>query len=204
MEHSSLGSPYQLLVDHLAAAASESTGVVAANMTQFECPAKMADYTCPKLISLSKEELKAKICDYESIITGKLNLVKDKDTAQTNCGGFRLEKQVAKCNEDITELPEQIAVVFGKGCQLEPIVDASSKNETVHLLIKNTIPSGSKFMLLDGANMDLIDSKIVAQDEIAKLLEQCPKPTGEGQAKTHETGKEGQQNVNTPIPGARQ
>lgn len=165
--------PY--LVDHLAAA-SENKESSPSNVTNLECPAKPSDYQCPQVITSDKEELKKKICEYETVLSGTIVLYPDNEKAQSHCGAFNLNKQYVKCEEDRVDLPEHLAVVIGKGCPpLKPIIESSGTNETVHLLVKTVLQSGTKFILVDGANIDLIDSKQVSPTDIAGFIEQCPK-----------------------------
>lgn len=166
-------APYQLLVDHLAAAASEKD-VAFANVSSIECPSKPSDYTCPQILTATKEELKKKLCDYETILTGSISLVPDTDKAQTRCGAMRIEKPTFKSDEDTTELTNKMAVVFGKDCKLKSLVEAGNEEPTVHMLIKSSIPSSTKFILADGAQMDLLSASLITRDEIASILKQCP------------------------------
>lgn len=169
-------APYQMLVDHLAAAASEKE-VTFANVSSIECPSKPSDYTCPQVLNIKdKEELKKKLCDYETIITGMISLVPDTEKAQTRCGAMKIEKPVFKNDEDSTELTSKMAVVLGKDCQIESILEGAKVGQPqVHMLIKSSIPSNTKFILADGANMDLLNANLITKDEIASILKQCPK-----------------------------
>lgn len=174
-------APYSLLVDHLAAA-TDAKETTFANISTIECPSKPSDYTCPRVLTLTKEELKKKICEnYETVVSGSVALIPETEKAQTRCGTMRIAKPVFKDDEDSVELTNKMAVVFGKDCDLKSIIDKENTNETnksqqqFHILIKASIPSDTKFILADGANMDLVSSSIVTRDEIAAMLKQCPK-----------------------------
>lgn len=165
-----------MLVDHFAAASEKEATF--ANVSSIECPSKPSDYVCPQILNTNKEELKKKLCDYETVLTGQVSLVPDTDKAQTRCGAMRIEKPLFKNDEDSTELTNKLAVVFGKDCQVKSIVDGAKAGEPqVHMLIKSMIPSSTKFILADGANMDLLNANLISKDEIASILKQCPKAT---------------------------
>lgn len=168
-------APYQLLVDHLAAAASDIKEIFT-NVSTIECPPKPSDYTCPQM--LDKEELKKKICDYETVLTGEINLVPSTEKAQTRCGALKVIKQEAKNDDETTDLQEKLAIVFGKDCKLPEVLETGNKttNATeMHVLVKTAIPSGTKFILADGMNINLISSQVISKDEISTLLKQCQK-----------------------------
>lgn len=167
-------APYQLLVDHLAAAASENKEIFT-NVSSIECPLKPSDYTCPQVLNLGKEELKKKLCDYETVVSGVLSLVPNTEKAQTRCGAMKIVKQDAKNEDEMTDLPEKMAVVFGKDCQLKPIVDGEAVSDQVYMLVKTTIPSGTKFILVDGANIDMLSSQAISKEEMAAVMKSCPK-----------------------------
>lgn len=167
-------APYSLLVDHLAAAASENKGVFT-NVSAIECPAKPSDYTCPQMLNLNKEQLKAKICDYETILTGSLSLLPDTDKAQTRCGSFRVIKQDNKNEDEAVKLQEKLAVIVGKQCQLKPIFENANGQDQVFMLIKSAPPSGTKFAVMDDDSMHLMSSQAVSKEELASMLKQCPK-----------------------------
>lgn len=185
-------APYQLLVDHLAAAASDAKETTFSNVSTIECPAKPSDYTCPKVLTnLSKEELKKKICEYDTVLTGGLNLIPDTDKAQTRCGAMKLEKVLAKSDEDAVELANKMAIVMGKDCEIQKLLaseqqagkisGASNEQQQqqqldqIHMLIKASIPTSTKFILADGANMDLLSASVISKDELASFMKQCPK-----------------------------
>lgn len=165
-------APYQLLVDHLSAAASENKEIFT-NVSSIECPAKPSDYTCPQMLKFSKEELKKKICDYETVLSGMISLVPDTEKAQTRCGAMKIDRQNVKNDDDITELPDKMAIVMGKDCQYDSSKVAN--NDQVFMFVKTAIPSGTKFILADGTNIDLLSSQEITNDEIANLMKQCPK-----------------------------
>lgn len=165
------------------AAASEATF----NST-IECPAKPTNYTCPKTLNLSKEELKNQICNYDSIITGTISLVPDSDKSQTRCGSLKVVKQESRgTGESGSDLPEKVAVVLAKECQVRGILDSTTttvattsttkdatQSDTVYLLIKKTVSPGAKYLLIDGNEMDLLSSQIISKEEISGLMKQCP------------------------------
>lgn len=174
-ESHEVGAPYALLVDHLASASSENKEVFT-NVSAIECPAKPSDYACPQMLTLTKDQLKAKICDYETILTGSMSLVPDTDKAQTRCGAFKITKQDNKNEDEAAELQDKMAVIVGKDCQLKSILSGSATGQDqVYMLVKSTIPSGTRFAVLDGANMDLMSAQSVSKDDISSLLKQCPK-----------------------------
>lgn len=194
-------APYLILVDHLAAA-SDYKETTFANVSTIECPSKPSDYTCPKVLNgLNKEQLKAKLCEYDTILTGSATLIPDTGKAQTRCGAMKMEKPIFKNAEDQTELSNKMAVVFGRDCELKSIVEkeigtgtaantttaatntssSSNNNYTAteqlfHMLVKaSSIPSSTKFILADGANMDLLSGSVISRDEIVSIMKQCPK-----------------------------
>lgn len=145
------------------------------------------------MLSLTKEELKKKICEYETILTGSASMIPDSDKAQTRCGVMRIDKPLFKNDEDQVELTDKMAVVFGKDCQLKSILDTAAANATIdkdqkqllqqfHMLIKASIPSKTSFVLSDGANMDVVSTSVISKEEIASLLKQCPKAWMQNQA----------------------
>lgn len=162
------------MVDHLAAASDMKE--IFTNVSTIECPSKPSDYYCPKM--LTKEELKKNICQYETVLTGEVNLVPDTEKAQTRCGAMRLLKQDAKNEDAHIEMPEKLAIVFGKDCKL-PEVYESKKNASSELLmlIKTSVPHGTKFILADGTNIDLVSAEGVSKEEISGLLKKCPTGT---------------------------
>lgn len=166
---------YSSLVDHFASASE--TKETYANSTNVECPAKPSGYTCPKLLNVSKEELKSKICDYESVLNGVISFVADTDKAKTRCGSLKVNKQLVKCEEDAgyTSEGKKLAIVLGKECQLKSITDRSSGNDEIYMLTKNALPSGTTHIVADGANVDLMSSQAISKEEISSLLKQCPK-----------------------------
>lgn len=165
-------APYQLLVDHLSAAATETKEIFV--NSSVECPAKPSDYVCPQILKLTKDELKAKICEYDSVLVGGLKFKQDEDKFQTRCGALDLVKHIARVEEEAPEVSQRTAVVLGKSCPgLEDIY--SGKTEQVHMLIKTPIPSGVKFILVDGTNVSLLDSSLFKQEELVELMKQCPK-----------------------------
>lgn len=163
-------APYQLLVDHLAAASDIKE--ILSNVSTIECPPKPSDYTCPKI--LTKEELHKNICQYETVLTSELNLVPETEKAQTRCGAMKLMKQDAKNEDERIELPEKLAVVFGKDCKLPELFE--SKKDGVSeffVLIKTSVPHGTKFILADGTNIDLVSTQGISKEEISGLLKKC-------------------------------
>lgn len=169
------------MVDHLAAASDSKQ---AYSNVSIECPSKPSDYTCPRVLSLNKEELKKKLCDYETIMSGSLNLIPDTEKSQTRCGGMKIDKVSVKNDEDNVDLVKQMAVVIGKDCQLKSLFEnnstttnknAAHQEEQFHMLVKTPIPSSTKLILADGANMDLLWASAISKDEIASILKQCPK-----------------------------
>lgn len=168
-------APYQLLVDHLAAAASENKEIFA-NISSIQCPAKPTDYTCPQVLSMEKEELKKKLCDYETILTGVMSLVPDSQKATTHCGAFNILKQDAKNADEVAQLSERIALVLGKDCQLKSVLEQQqNENNPVFILVKTGVPTGTKFIVADGSNIDLLSSQSIDKDELSSLMQQCPK-----------------------------
>lgn len=167
-------APYQLLVDHLASASDSKQTF--ANVSTIECPSKPSDYTCPQLLNVSKDDLAKKICEYDTVLTGIISLIPDTDKAQTRCGAMKIDKPLVKSDDDATELTDKMAVVLGKDCQLKSISDKeANKEEQIHMLVKASLPSSTKFILADGANMDLLSGSLIKRDEIASILKQCPK-----------------------------
>lgn len=164
-----------MLVDHLAAAASENKDVFT-NVSSIECPTKPSDYTCPQLLSLTKDQLKAKICEYETVLTGSMSLLPDTEKAQTRCGAFKIVKQENKSDDEATAVQDKLAVIVGKDCQLKTIFDnTKAGQDQVYMFIKSSIPSGTKFAVIDGTNMDLMSAQSISKEDIASLLKQCPK-----------------------------
>lgn len=165
------------MVDHFSAASEKSE--IFTNASSIECPTKPSDYTCPKVLELTKDELKKKICDYENVLTGVLTLVPETEKAETRCGAFKLIKQDVKSADDVIELPEKLAVVLGKECAVKKLFEASKKDgeqqDQILVLIKSAIPSGTKFMLLDGTDVDLASASIISKEEIPEIMKQCPK-----------------------------
>lgn len=163
-------------MDHLAAAASDSKEIFT-NVSSIECPPKPTDYTCPQMLNLNKEELKKKLCEYETVLTGVMSLVPCTEKAQTRCGAFKIAKQDVKNEDEMTELPEKMAVVMGKECQLKSILDGQINNDQVYMLVKTAIPSGTKYIVVDGANIDLLNSQSITKEELSGVMKQCPKKT---------------------------
>lgn len=166
-------APYQLLVDHLAAASDIKE--IFTNVSNIECPTKPTDYTCPQMLKLGKEELKKKLCEYETVLTGQFAFVPDTEKAQTQCGAMKVLKQEAKNADETSDLAEKLAVVLGKDCQLKSIMDGKENNDTVYMLTKTAIPSATKFILMDGSSIDLLSSQAINKEELSQLLKQCPK-----------------------------
>lgn len=164
-------APYQLLVDHLAAA-SEGKEVFT-NVSTIECPVKPTDYTCPQMFTLNKEELKQKLCDYESVITGSISFVPETDKAQTRCGAMKVIKQDAKNDDEATDLPDKLAFVIGKDCKINSIMNGS--DDQVYVMLKTDFPSGTKLIVADSSNIDLLSSSVVSKEELATLMKSCPK-----------------------------
>jgi len=176
-----------MLVDHFASA-TEAKETTFANISSIECPAKPSDYRCPQLLSLTKEQLSKKICEYETVLTGSASLIPDTEKAQTRCGSMNVDGTSFKNEEDIVEVYRKIAIVFGKDCQSKSILEKENamnrvgdgkqkqdSNEKFHLLIKASIPASTKFVLADGANMDLLSASVISREEIDSILKQCPK-----------------------------
>lgn len=156
-------APYQLLVDHLSAASETST-----NVSSIECPAKPTNYTCPKVLTLTKEELTKKICDYESILSGSVTFIPDNEKSTTRCGSMKVIKHDAKQDVEVPELPEKVALVMGKEC---PAVT----NDTMYMLLKTPMQIGTKFIIADDSQIDLLNAQSITKEEIAGLIKQCPK-----------------------------
>lgn len=160
-----------MLVDHLAAAATETF----TNVSGIECPPQPSAYTCPQMLNLSKEELKKKICDYENVLTGIVSLVPDTEKAQTRCGAMKIIKSDGK--SAVADLPEKMAIVLGKNCQLKTIMDNNAQQATkdqVYVLTKTAMPPGTKFILANGSDVDMLSSQAIPNEEISALLKQCP------------------------------
>jgi hypothetical protein len=170
-----------MLVDHLAAAASDKDYSFA--NTTIKCPPKPNDYTCPKVLdSKNKEEVKKQLCQYETVLTGTITLLPDNEQSDTRCGPMKIEKPaVFKSDEDNTEMTDKMAVVFGKGCQLKQLYESQtgqkldSSEPRVHVLVKSPIPSGTKYVVVDGSNMDLMNAAFITKDEIMSAFKACPK-----------------------------
>lgn len=151
------------MVDHLAAASETYT-----NVSSIECPAKPTNYTCPKVLTLNKEELKKKICDYESVLSGSITFVPDNEKSETRCGSMKAIKQDTKPDVECPELPEKVAVVMGKDC---PAIT----NDTIYMLLKTPMKIGTKFIIADGSEIELLNSQSITKEEIAGFIKQCPK-----------------------------
>lgn len=162
-----------MLVDHLASA-SESKEVFT-NISSIECPPKPSDYVCPQMLTLNKEELSKKICDYETVLTGLTSFVPDTTKAQTRCGAMKLVQQDVKSEEEAVKMADKLAIVLGKDCQLKSVYEGQNNNDLVYMLVKTAIPSGTKFILVDGANIDMLSSSAISKEEISSLMKKCPK-----------------------------
>lgn len=180
-------APYQLLVDHLAAAASDIKEVLV-NASSIECPAKPADYTCPQMLTINKEEMKKKICEYETVIAGQMALVPETEKAQTRCGAMKVLQQNVKSDDDQTSIAENLAIVLGKDCQchkqITSINQKTQQPEQVFLLIKSVVPTNVKYIVADGANMDLMSSQQISKEEISAMIKSCPANTNAGKTTT--------------------
>lgn len=160
-----------MLVDHLAAGSTE----VFSNVSAIECPAKPTDFTCPQMLNLNKDELKKKLCEYETVLSGVMTFVPETEKAQTRCGAFKITKQDAKNEDEVTDLPEKMAVVLGKDCQLNKIMDGQVNNDQVYMLLKTVVSSGTKYIVIDGSNVDLLNSQAIKKEELTQLMKECPK-----------------------------
>lgn len=150
--------------------------------TSIKCPPKPSDYTCPKVLQLKdKEEIKKELCKYETVLSGSISLLPDNEQSDTRCGPMKMDKPIFKNEDEKTELTNKMAVVFGKGCQLKQLYESQtgqkldSSEPRVHVLVKTPIPSGTKFMVVDGQNMDLLNASLITKEEIAAAFKQCPK-----------------------------
>lgn len=163
-----------MLVDHLSASASETF----TNVSSIECPPQPNPYTCPQMLNLSKEELKQKLCDYENVITGIVSFVPDTEKAQTRCGAMRIIKSDGK--SAVADLPEKMAIVLGKECQLKTIMESQQvTKDQVYILTKTSIPAGTKFILADGVNVDMLSAQSIQKEEISAILKSCPAKKGQ-------------------------
>lgn len=104
-----------------------------------------------------------------------MTFVPDTDKAETHCGALKVSKQEAKAEEAVVDLPEKLAVVLGKGCNLKSIMEASVSKDQVYVLAKKSIPAGTKLIIADGVNIDLLNSQALQKEELSSLLKQCPK-----------------------------
>lgn len=169
-----------MLVDHLAAASDKDASYT---NTTIKCPPKPSDYTCPKVLDTkNKEEFKKQLCQYDTVLTGTITLLPDNEQSDTRCGPMKVEKPALfKNEEDNTEMAEKMAVVFAKGCQLKQLYEnqpgqkVDSSEPRVHVLFKSPMQSGTKFVVVDGSNMDLISAGLITKEEIVSALKSCPK-----------------------------
>lgn len=160
-------------VNRLATAASYSEPVFST-----ECPTKLSDYSCPKSLSLTKGQLAAKICEYDAVFTGlaRTSLSRPHPVlgrkASDRCSAIQIVERANMDNgEARTAAQEPLAIIVGKECQLDKI----SKNDQVYVFVKGSIPSGTNFAVIDGANMDLMSAQSISKEDIASLLERCQK-----------------------------
>lgn len=131
------------------------------------------------MLNLNKEELKKKLCDYENVLTGLINFVPDTEKSQTRCGSMKILKSDGK--NTVADLPEKMAIVLGKDCQYKSIMEnvQSTNRDQVFLLTKNNVPAGTKLIIADGANIDMLSSQAIQKEEIAALMKSCPAKGGQ-------------------------
>lgn len=168
-------APYQLLVDHIAAASEGKLN------TSIECPPKPQDYTCPiALESQSKEELKKKVCEYDNIIVGRVELTPEAEKATTRCGSMKVSDLQARQGGESSELPQNVAVLVGKDCPAAKLVTSvdqrqqQQQGQLVYVLVKGLVPSGTKLVVLDGASMALVPAQDLAKEDLLAMMKQCP------------------------------
>lgn len=122
----------------------------------------------------SKEELKEKICQYDGILTSQITLLPDTENATTLCGALKVVKQESIDGEENDDLDDKLAVVLGKDCKLESLL-STGKRDKLYVLLKTAIPSGTKHIIIEQSNSDLLSIDAMSADELSSIIRQCPK-----------------------------
>lgn len=169
--------PYS--VDHLASASTLNATFV--NASSIECPDTADDYKCPAI--LTKEQLKEKLCDYEAIVESKINFIPSIEKSNTKCGSIKLVDKEIVSSPDADDFPRKMAVIAGKNCGLDKLVNettttndngkTTSDTTSIYLLLRSTIPSEAKLMVVDGSMIDVARSQDMTRQEINQIMRQC-------------------------------